>query len=167
MAGVLANQTIIGNIGQVYEMRRVGSDNRAVVDFTVAVTPRKQVNGEWTDGITNWISVTAWAKLAENIKESFRSGDRVVIIGRTDMKPGYKNKDGVDVPARPYVVAEYAGLEVGNHPASSARVPGQRRDSGEQQNAAPVRRSEPAPQSIDDDDLDLDFDLDGGDDTPF
>ena len=40
MASVGIEQTIVGNVGNVYELRRVGKDNRAVIDFSVAVTPR-------------------------------------------------------------------------------------------------------------------------------
>ena len=120
---ILANQTIVGTIGNVYELRTVGQDNRKVIDFSVAVTPRRQVNGEWTDGETYWVNVTAWNRLAENIAESFRKGDRVFIHGRTDMKASYTNKEGVEVPARPFVTADFAGLEVSFAAAHSTRQP--------------------------------------------
>jgi single-stranded DNA-binding protein len=38
---ILATQTIVGNIGRVYEAREVGEQKREVIDFTVAVTPRR------------------------------------------------------------------------------------------------------------------------------
>lgn len=174
---ILATQTIIGNIGKVYEMRTVGKDNREVIDFSVAVTPRKQVDGEWTDGETYWVNITAWGRLAANIKDSFKQGDRVFIIGRTDMKPAYTHKtSGDEIPARPYVVAEFAGLEISNDPAQSDRVPGGRRgnDSSSSRSEAPAKKrsaapAKKAPAKIEDDDLDFDFDDDDDDsgDTPF
>lgn len=118
---ILANQTIVGTIGNVYDLRTVGQDNREVIDFSVAVTPRRQVNGEWTDGETYWVTITAWGRLAKNISESFKKGDRVFVIGRTEMKPGYTNKDNVEVAGRPIVVADFAGLEVSYAPAHSDR----------------------------------------------
>jgi single-strand DNA-binding protein len=165
---VLATQQIVGNIGKVYEPREVGEQKREVIDFTVAVTPRKKVNDEWVDGDTYWVNVTAWGKLAVNVKESFASGDRVIIIGRTDMKAGYTNKSGEEVPPRPIVVADFAGLEVSNHSAHSTRKSGGGSAANGAQTARPTQnrpaqQQKPAPAADD-------FDFDSpefGDDTPF
>jgi single stranded DNA-binding protein len=152
---ILMEQTIVGNIGSVYEMRTVGKDQRAVIDFTVAVTPRKKVDDDWVDGDTYWANVTAWGKLAENISTSFRSGDRVFVKGRTDMKAGYENKAGEQVPARPMLTADFAGLELGNHSAKSDRV---KRDGGStaapEKKAAPKKATKPAVDDLDFDDDD-------------
>jgi len=167
---VLANQTLVGSIGRVYDLRTVGRDNQEVIDFTVAVTPRKKVDGEWTDGETYWITVTAWGKLAKNVSESFNSGDRVFVYGRTDMKNGYTNKEGVEVPARPIVIAEFTGLELSFHPAHSDRPARGDRERSENRssnnsrsnsssNSAPSVKK-PAPKS--DDDLDFGDDDDEG-----
>ena len=74
---ILSTQVLVGNVGRVYDLRTVGSENRKVIDFTIAVTPRKKVGDEWTDGDTYWSTVTAWGRLAENIAESFNAGDRI------------------------------------------------------------------------------------------
>jgi single stranded DNA-binding protein len=137
---ILATQTIVGNIGRVYEAREVGEQKREVIDFTVAVTPRKKVGDDWTDGDTYWVTVTAWGKLAVNVKESFNSGDRVFIIGRTDMKPGYTNKEGVEIAPRPILVADFAGHEISSHPAQTTRKSG---GSGGGSYSAPARQSAP------------------------
>lgn len=121
---ILSTQVLVGNVGRVYDLRTVGSENRKVIDFTIAVTPRKKVGDEWTDGDTYWSTVTAWGRLAENIAESFNAGDRVFVYGRTEMKPGYTNREGVEVDARPIIVAEFAGHEVSFNAATSARVAG-------------------------------------------
>lgn len=179
---VYANQMLVGNIGQVYEMRTVGKDNREVIEFSIAVTPRKQVDGEWTDGETYWMNVTAWNKLAVNVKASFKSGDRVFVSGRTDMKPAYTNKEGKEIPARPFVIADVAGHEISNHSAQTDRVAGQRRDSdgarpynnssnhSSNSNSAP-RTQKKAAAPINDNDLnfdDDDFDVDlNTEDSPF
>jgi single-strand DNA-binding protein len=65
----------------------------SVVNFRVASTPRLKKGGEWMDGDTTWYSVTAWRHLAENIRDSVRKGDAVVVHGklRTDL---WEREDG-------------------------------------------------------------------------
>lgn len=167
---ILAAQNLVGQIGRVYELRTVGNDNQEVIDFTVAVTPRKRVDGEWTDGETYWSTVTAWGRLAKNISESFKSGDRVIVIGRTDMKPGYTNREGVEVPPRPTITADFAGLELGFHPAESHRPSrGERSSSSNNsRNNSQERPAKKVEPKIEEDDLDLNFDDDDDSDfSPF
>jgi len=166
---ILANQTLVGSIGRVYELRTVGKDNLEVIDFSIAMTPRKRVDGEWTDGETYWTNVTAWGKLAKNVSESATPGDRVIVIGRTEMKAGYTNKDGAEVPAKPIVVAEFVGLELSSHPAHSDRpARGERSDNRSSAPARSERREEPKKAAAAaDDDLDLSFDDSDDEFTPF
>lgn len=163
---VLAQKTLVGNVGTVYELRTVGKDNKSVVDFTVAVTPRKRTpEGEWVDGDTLWHTVTAWGKLADNVVESLNKGDQVIVHGREEMKPGYTNKAGEEVPGRPIVVADFVGLELGRHAAKSARVPGAGGGNSRPASSAPAQ-SKPqaaAPAETDifaNDDFSVDFDAD-------
>lgn len=174
---ILAQQIIVGNIGKVYDLRTVGKDNTPVVDFSVAVTPRKRDGDEWKDGETYWVTVTAWNKLAENVAASFNSGDRVIVYGRVEMKDGYTNRDGEAVPARPIMVADFAGLEVSYAPAESKRVRGggngggSDRSSSRSSGPSQQRREapKPAPKPAEDDLFgdDDDFSFGDGDDTPF
>lgn len=166
MASVVAEQTIVGNVGGIYELRRVGKDKKAVIDFSVAVTPRVRDGNEWKDGETTWISVTAWERLAENIEQSFRKGDRVFVKGRVGTKPEYTKDDGTVVPARPFVTAEYAGLELAFDPAHSDKSSKSGGSSSRSSvPAANTRKAAPKAAPKDDDDLDLDFDDD--DEVPF
>jgi single-strand DNA-binding protein len=48
----------------------------------VAADRRQQPNGEWVDTETFWITVTAFRKLAENIADSLRDRDAVVVMGK-------------------------------------------------------------------------------------
>lgn len=149
MASVLSRQTIVGNIGKVYDLRSVGESNQ-VVDFSVAVTPRKKDGDGWKDGETVWHHVTVWGKLAENVAASLKVGDRVVIIGRSDIKAGYTNRDGVEVAPRPIVIADYVGLELGHSPAESRREGGQ--STQQRSNPAPKpAAAAPAPEKASDD----------------
>ena len=54
----------------------------SVVNFRVASTPRIKRKGEWMDGDTTWYSVSAWRGLADNIRESVKKGDAVIVHGR-------------------------------------------------------------------------------------
>lgn len=176
MANVYKNIEIVGTVGNVYELRQVGKDNRSVIDFSVAVTPRTLVDGEWTDKDTVWTNCTAWGRLADSIAEGWNKGDRVWVRGRADMKAGYTNKDGIEVEAREIMIAEFAGHE-DTYSVSTQERKARRDDSDDARparqsrpaaKAAPKRR--PAPAPVDDDDLDLgldDLDDDGGPDVPF
>lgn len=112
-----------GNVGQVHELRHVGQDNRAVVDFSIAATPRrKNANDEWEDGETVWTNCTAWNKPAENIAETWKPGDQVFARGREEMKAGYTNKNGDEVPARPVLIVDLIGHDERWFPATQDRA---------------------------------------------
>jgi len=53
-----------------------------VANFRVASTPRIKRKGDWMDGETTWYSVSAWRGLADNIRESVKKGDAVIVHGR-------------------------------------------------------------------------------------
>lgn len=173
MASVLITKTIVGSVGRVYDLREVGKNGNKALDFSVAVTPRKKEGDEWVDGETIWQNITVWNRLAENVASSLRSGDRVVVIGRESQKPEYTNKDGVVVPARPIVVADYVGLELTYHGAQSKREArgGNSGDGNSYNNArssAPAAAPAAKPAQKDTDIFaDDDFDFDSGDVLPF
>lgn len=54
----------------------------SVANFRVGSTPRIKRKGEWMDGDTTWYSVTAWRSLADNIQESVKKSDAVIVHGR-------------------------------------------------------------------------------------
>lgn len=155
---ILATQTIVGNIGSVYDVRTVGKENREVVDFSVAVTPRKKVGDDWKDGDTYWVNVTAWGKLAVNVEKSFKSGDRVIVYGRTDMKAAYENRQGEQVPAKAILIADFVGHEVGMNPAHSDRV-SRGGDAKSSTSTASKTSTKKAPVVDELDDFDADEDL--------
>lgn len=67
----------------------------AVAAVTLAHTDRIKdpVSGEWTDGETMWIKVTVWRKLAEQITETVRKGDLVLVAG-TLRQTAWTTKEG-------------------------------------------------------------------------
>lgn len=54
----------------------------SVANFRVGSTPRIKRKGEWMDGETTWYSVSAWRGLADNIADSVKKGDAVIVHGR-------------------------------------------------------------------------------------
>jgi len=54
----------------------------SVANLRVASTPRLKRDGRWFDGETTWYSVTAWRQLADNVRDSIRKGDAVIVHGR-------------------------------------------------------------------------------------
>ncbi len=75
--------TIVGNLTADPNLRFTGN-GAAVVDFTVASTPRSfdRQSGQWRDGETLFLRCTAWREYAENIADSLSKGMRVIVQGR-------------------------------------------------------------------------------------
>jgi single-strand DNA-binding protein len=75
--------TVTGNLTADPELRVTGT-GRPVAQFTVASTSRvlDPTSGEWRDGSTLFLRCTAWLRMAENVAQTLRKGDRVVVTGR-------------------------------------------------------------------------------------
>jgi single-strand DNA-binding protein len=88
------NVTVVGNL--VAEPRLAYTkDGQAVVSFRLASTPRRfdRAAGVWKDGDTLFTSVTCWRALAENVYQSLKKGNAVIVLGRLSVRP-YETKDG-------------------------------------------------------------------------
>lgn len=73
--------TFQGWVGSDVTYRETRDGN--VANLRVASTPRiRKRGGEWVDGDTTWFSVSCWRGLAENVRDSIRKGDAVVVHGR-------------------------------------------------------------------------------------
>ena len=81
----LNSVTIAGNLGEDPEIRFT-KGGQAVSNFSVASTPRvyNKDKNEWADGETLWMRVTAWGDMAENVAETLRRGNRVLVTGRLE-----------------------------------------------------------------------------------
>jgi len=93
MAGE-TNVTIVGNLTADPELR-VTSGNHAVVNFTVAATPRNfdKATNAWVDGDSLFMRCTAWRELAEHIAGSIQKGTRVIVTGKL-IQRAYETKEG-------------------------------------------------------------------------
>lgn len=86
--------TIVGNLTADPELRYTQS-GLAVVNFTIAVTPRVYDSSkkEWKDGEASFIRSTAWRDLAEHIAASLSKGSRAIATGTFQQKE-YETKEG-------------------------------------------------------------------------
>lgn len=71
-----------GNATSDAELKYVAAG--PVANVSIAVTPRRKVDGQWVDGQPAFYRVAAWNQLAENAAESIRKGDRVTVVGRLE-----------------------------------------------------------------------------------
>ncbi|MFD5591961.1 single-stranded DNA-binding protein [Streptomyces asoensis] len=85
--------TVIGNVVADPELRFTPS-GAAVANFRIASTPRTfdRTTNEWKDGDTLFLSVSVWRQQAENVAESIKRGDRVIVVGRLGQRQ--YEKDG-------------------------------------------------------------------------
>jgi single-strand DNA-binding protein len=88
-----SNLTIVGNLTKDPELRFTPT-GQATASFSVAVNRRwqnRQTN-QWEEA-TSFFDVVAWGSLAENLADSVRRGDRVVVEGRLDQR-SWENNQG-------------------------------------------------------------------------
>ena len=85
--------TVRGWLGGDVMLRRAG--DVPVASFRLACTPRRfnRRTETWSEGATQWYTVTCWRGLAENVASSLRRGDPVVVQGRLDLHTYVNSKD--------------------------------------------------------------------------
>jgi single-strand DNA-binding protein len=86
--------TVVGNLTDDAELRFTPS-GAAVAKFRVATTPRvyDKATGQWKDGTASFMPVTVWRQLAENVAESLKRGDRVIVVGSLRQEQ-YETREG-------------------------------------------------------------------------
>jgi single-strand DNA-binding protein len=86
--------TVIGNLTDDPELRFTPS-GVAVAKFRVASTPRvyDKASNQWKDGNASFMPVTVWRQLAENVAESLKRGDRVIVHGAIRQEH-YETREG-------------------------------------------------------------------------
>ncbi|MDT4924069.1 MAG: single-strand DNA-binding protein [Pseudonocardiales bacterium] len=75
--------TICGNLVDAPKLRKTRSGHY-VANFRVASTPRRydREKGTWVDCGTLFVTVTCWRGLGENVAQSLRKGQPVIVTGR-------------------------------------------------------------------------------------
>ncbi|MFI5906891.1 single-stranded DNA-binding protein [Dactylosporangium sp. NPDC051541] len=76
--------TIIGNVLNAPDCRRVVETQTLVTSFKVASTSRRydRSDANWVDGDSLRLRVNCWRALAENVARSIQVGDPVIVTGR-------------------------------------------------------------------------------------
>ncbi len=82
----------------------------SVVNLRVASTPRIKRKGQWMDGATTWYSVSAWRALADNIRDSVKKGDAVIVHGRL-RSDAWEREDG-QISSTLLVEANFVGHDL-------------------------------------------------------
>lgn len=138
------NKTILmGRLTKDPEIRYAGSNNTAVVNFTLAVNRQFVKQGE--EKQADFIPIVAWSKTAEFCAKYFSKGQQVAVAGRIQTRT-WDDKDGKKV-----YITEVIAEEV--HFADSKKT--EPRDIGDMQ---PKGNNAPDTTFTDDD---------SGDDLPF
>lgn len=86
--------TVVGNLTADPELRFTAS-GAAVANFTVASTPRtfdRQTN-EWKDGEALFLRCSIWRDAAENVTETLKKGNRVIVQGKLKQR-SYETREG-------------------------------------------------------------------------
>lgn len=134
--------TVVGSLTADPELRFTPS-GAAVANFTVASNPRFFKDGEWRDGEATFLRCNIWRTAAENAAESFRRGDRVIVVGRLAQR-SFETKEGEKRTTMELTVDEM-GPSVKFHSAKSMRPDkgGSRADDPWGDNAAPGPANQP------------------------
>src|SRR3954451_24797485 len=86
--------TIIGTLTGDPELRFT-TTGIEVCNFTVAANDRRlnRDTGQWEDGDATFLRCTLWRQAGENVAESLRRGNRVVVVGVLRQR-SYETKEG-------------------------------------------------------------------------
>ena len=79
--------TIVGNLGKDPELRHTAND-KSVANFSVATT-----EGFGDSKHTEWHTVVAWGKQADNVNKYLSKGSKVAVSGRLQYR-SFEGKDG-------------------------------------------------------------------------
>ncbi|MDR6866061.1 single-strand DNA-binding protein [Microbacterium resistens] len=84
--------TLVGNIASTPESTQTHSGVE-VLTFRLATNNRRfdAKTGDWVDAGTNWYTVSAYRRLAENARTSLGKGDSVIVTGRLRLREWESN----------------------------------------------------------------------------
>lgn len=102
----LGEGSIHGNLTSDPELRYTPT-GRATCRMRVAynVRIRNDETGEWTDGETEFYTLDAWGRQAENVAECLQRGDRIVATGDWQERT-FTNNDGAEITVTELQVRE-------------------------------------------------------------
>lgn len=86
------NITLTGRLVADPELK-FGASGIAILKARVVTSGRKKTDDGWQDVDTTFWSVTAFRQLAENVAESLRKGDEVIVVGKVKARE-YETPEG-------------------------------------------------------------------------
>ena len=95
--------TVIGNAVTDVSLRTT-TTGVSVASFRIASNPRKfdKATNSWIEQETNFLTITAWSQLAENVALSVHKGQSLVVSGKLKVRQwqdGEKNGTSVEIDA--------------------------------------------------------------------
>lgn len=105
----------------------------AITSMRLASPSRRwdRQNSTWTNGPTNWFTVTAFRSLAANVHKSVKKGDRILVTGRVRIRTWERDGRGgtsveIDAEALGQDLAWGIGnwIKVPRHASEATAVPG-------------------------------------------
>ena len=122
---------IVGNLVRDPEIRFTPG-GAAVCNFTVASTPRtlNRDTNKWEDGEATFMPVTAWRQLAENVAESVKQGDRVMVIGTMTTR-SWEDRESGQKRSRVEMRADSVGPDLRFRTATVQRADRQQAQGGQ------------------------------------
>lgn len=130
--------TIIGTLTRDPEAKYLQS-GVCVTEFGIARNTRKKdASGEWVDGDAQFYDVKCWQSLAENVAESLRKGQRVIVFGELEYRTW--ETDSGDKRSKVEIKAEAVGPDLRWATAQVTKVQG---GSTGGSTSAPKRQSHP------------------------
>ena len=95
--------TVVGNLASDISLRNTAT-GKAFASFRIASNPRRfnRTTNQWVDGDPNYLTVTCWGALAENVEASLKKGDPAVVMGRLKIRQwqdGEKSGTAVEIDA--------------------------------------------------------------------
>ncbi len=81
------HMALVGTVGSEPE-HHVSDQGKSHMNFRFVSTERKmdRATGEWVDGNSNWFTVKAFGRLAQNTTLSLHKGDRIIVLGRLQLR---------------------------------------------------------------------------------
>jgi len=95
--------TVIGNAVTDVSLRTT-TTGVSVTSFRIASNPRRfdKATNSWIEQETNFLTITAWSQLAENVALSVHKGQSLVVSGKLKVRQwqdGEKNGTSVEIDA--------------------------------------------------------------------
>lgn len=95
--------TVIGNAVTDVSLRST-TTGVSVASFRIASNPRRfdKATNSWIEQETNFLTITAWSQLAENVALSVHKGQSLVVSGKLKVRQwqdGEKNGTSVEIDA--------------------------------------------------------------------